>query len=414
MSSEGASLERAPTVSISGPSLVRGTRAYRFASLALFLAGFATFSQLYCVQPLLPIFSQYFGVSPTVSSLALSLSTGFLAVSIFVAAPISEAFGRRGLMFASMMAASVLNLLAATTPSWSIMLLLRGLEGVALGGVPAVAMAYLAEEMEPTGLGLAMGLYVAGNAFGGMAGRVVTGALAEVLSWRAALGGVGATGLIAAIGFRLWLPVSRNFTPRRQFDVGFHLRAWSTHLRDPGLALLFAIAFLSMGSFVAVYNFLSFRLTVAPYRLSQGQLGLIFSVYIFGIGASAVAGLITQRFDRRLVLPAAVVLTALGVVVTLSSSLPMIVLGVVLLTSAFFVVHPVASAWVGQLARVSKGHASSLYLLAYYIGSSAMGSAAGWFYALAGWPALVCFILVLLTAALLAALALRRLVVAPI
>jgi YNFM family putative membrane transporter len=403
MSLDGASLDRAPKTPANLKSLTRGSRAYRLASLALFLAGFATFTQLYCVQPLLPIFAGGFGVSPTVSSLALSLTTGFLSVSIFIAAPVSEILGRRGLMFASMTAASLLNLCVAITPNWTVLLVLRAVEGVVLGGVPAVAMAYLAEEMEPAGLGFAMGLYVAGNAFGGMTGRVVTGALAEAISWRAALGFIGISGLLAAAGFRLWLPASRHFVAQRGFDAGFHIKAWAGHLRDTNLVLLFAIGFLSMGSFVAVYNFLSFRLVASPFSLSQGQLGLIFSVYLFGIGASSVAGLITQRIDRRVVLPVAVVMTALGAAVTLSSSLAVIVIGVVLLTSAFFVVHPVASAWVGQLARGSKGHASSLYLLAYYLGSSAMGSAGGWFYAAGGWPWMVGFVLVLLTLAFAAA-----------
>ena len=123
---------------------------------------------------------------------------------------------------------------------------------------------------------------------------------------------------------------------------------------------------------------------------------MIFTVYLFGIGASSVAGIITQKIDRRVVLPAASVLTAAGVAVTLAHQLTLIVAGIALLTSGFFVVHSVASAWVGQQARGAKGHASSLYLLAYYIGSSAMGSAGGWFFSRGGWSALVQFVVSLL------------------
>src|SRR5580698_9529314 len=83
----------------------RGSGAYRRISLALFMAGFATFSLLYCVQPLLPTFSADFHVGPAESSLALSLSTGFLALAILGAAALSERVGRRGLMLTSMFAA---------------------------------------------------------------------------------------------------------------------------------------------------------------------------------------------------------------------------------------------------------------------------------------------------------------------
>jgi len=153
----------------------RGTPAYARINWALFLSGYAVFSQIYCTQPLLPVLSEHFGVGAAASSLALSLTTGCLALSIFLAGALSESVGRKPLMFASLIAAAALELAAAAAPTWEILLALRALEGLALGGAPAVAMAYLAEEIEPAGLGSAMGLYIGGNALGGMAGRVVTG-----------------------------------------------------------------------------------------------------------------------------------------------------------------------------------------------------------------------------------------------
>jgi len=389
--------------------LLRGTSSYRRASLALFLSGFATFSLLYCVQPLMPIFAADFGVSPAASSLSLSLSTGFLAFAIFCAAAVSESFGRRSLMFASLLGAALCTIACALVPSWHALLVIRALEGLLLGGVPAVAMAYLSEEIDPRGLGASMGLYIAGNAFGGMAGRVVTGTLAEFFSWRVALGALGVLGLAAAIGFFLLLPASRNFTPRKGFDARFHVRAWAGHLSNPALPLLFAIGFLAMGTFVTVYNYIGFRLVQPPYNLNQTELGLIFTVYLFGIAASWVAGMLGDRIGHFIVLPAGIAVAALGVTATLSSSLPLIVLGIVLLTSGFFVAHSVASALVGRLARGTKGHASALYLLSYYIGSSVAGSVGGYFWGADGWDAVVSFTLALLVLGMVAALAAARL-----
>ena len=68
-----------------------GTPAFRRVTLALTAAGFSTFAVLYCVQPLLPVFSTEFHVSPAESSLALSLSTGLLAIGLLMAGPLSEA-----------------------------------------------------------------------------------------------------------------------------------------------------------------------------------------------------------------------------------------------------------------------------------------------------------------------------------
>lgn len=399
MAPQPAAIQDHPTVWIR-----RGSSAYRRISGALFLAGFATFSLLYCVQPLLPTFADEFHVGPAGSSLALSLTTGSLAFAILCAAPISAAVGRRGVMFGSMFAAAGCNIAAALAPGWPWLLAIRALEGLALGGVPAVAMAYLAEEIDPRDLGLAMGLLVGGNAFGGMIGRVGVGALAELTSWRLALGVLGLICLVVALGFLALAPRSRNFSPRRGPNPGTHLGAWGDQLRQRGLLLLFAIGFLAMGALVTVYNYIGFRLMAAPYALSEGQVGLIFATYLFGIAASPVAGAAADRLGRGFVLLAGILLGAVGLTATLSHSLVGIVAGIAVFTIGFFVTHSVASGWVGVIASAAKGHAASLYLLAYYLGSSLMGSLGGWFWSREGWSAVVAFTAGLLALALVAAL----------
>ncbi|MDQ0473361.1 YNFM family putative membrane transporter [Labrys wisconsinensis] len=385
----------------------RGTPAYRRISAALFLAGFATFSLLYCVQPLLPAFTEDFGVSPAESSLALALSTGLLALAILAAGALSQAVGRRGLMFASLCGAALCNIAAGLAPGWHGLLIARALEGLALGGVPAVAMAYLAEEIHPRSLGLAMGLYVAGNAFGGMIGRVGIGALTELTSWRMALIVLGGLGLAAALGFIALLPASRNFAPRPGFDPKYHLRAWGGHLAHGGLPLLFLIGFLAMGAFVTVYNYAGFRLTAPPYGLGETAISLIFTVYLFGIAASSAAGALADRLGRGPVLMAGTLVAAAGVALTLAHALAGVIAGIVVLTIGFFMTHAVASGWVGRMAATAKGHAASLYLLAYYLGSSVMGSVGGWFWSGGGWWAVAAFAGAMLAAALAAAVRLR-------
>lgn len=390
-----------------------GTTAYRRIAAALFLAGFATFSLLYCTQPLMPLFAAHFHLSPAASSLSLSVSTAALAVAIMIAAMVSESLGRRGLIFASMAGAAMLNIAAALAPVWPLLLLARAAEGLVLGGVPAVAMAYLAEEIDPASLGFAMGLYIAGTAFGGMAGRVLTGLLAAEFTWRPALAVMGGLGLAAALGFRALLPASRFFTPRQGLGARHHLGAWAGHLADGGLPFLFAIGFLVMGAFVTVYNYAGFRLIAPPYNFSQSFIGLIFTTYVFGIGASSLAGAAVDRLGRRLVLPIGLGLALLGTLLTLVKPFPILLTGIVLLTIGFFAAHAVASGWVGRLARASKGHAASLYLLAYYLGSSIAGTAGGWFWQHAGWNGVAGFAGSCLLLAILCGLAVGRVSAAP-
>jgi len=390
-----------------------GTRAYLHANLALLLAGFATFSLLYCVQPLLPMFSRDFGVSPAASSLSLSLSTGFLAISIFICGLMSDGLNRKSLMTASLFASSGLNLVAALLPGWQQLLLVRALEGVALGGLPAVAMAYVAEEVHPAGLSLAMGLYVSGTAFGGMAGRMISGILADAYSWHVAVGVIGLLGVLTSLAFCWLLPPSRRFTPSRRTGSGHPARALAALLRQPGLPLLFTMGLVLMGSFVTIYNYIGYRLIAAPYNLSQTVIGMIFVVYLVGMVASAWCGRMADRYGRARLLTAALCLMALGAVLTLAGPLSCIIAGIVLLTFGFFAGHSVASAWVGRLASRSKGLASSLYLLAYYVGSSVLGSIGGHFLARYGWPGVVALVCGLLLIGLGLAARLTRLEAAP-
>lgn len=389
-----------------------GTQAYRRISLALFLAGFATFSLLYCVQPVLPEFAAHFGLGAAGSSLALSVSTGCLAVAIFLAGALSEGRDKRRVMFVSMALASLCNVAAAVAPTWGTLLAARALEGILLGGVPAVAMAYLADEIHPRGLGFSMGLYIGGTAFGGMAGRVGMSVLADHFGWQAAMATVGVLGLLAAFGFVALLPRGSGGEPQPRHDGKFsarhHLQAWLQHLGTPGLPLLFFLGFALMGVFVSLFNYAAFRLALAPYLLSQTQIGLIFCVYLFGIAASPIAGALADKLGRAPVLLGGVLVMSLGVLITLAAPLWWVIAGIAVLTFGFFVAHSVASGWVGQLAQQSKGHASSLYLLAYYTGSSVLGTVGGWFWEWHRWPALVGFSVVLLAASLAVAVHLKK------
>ncbi len=386
----------------------RGSAAYRRVSLALFLAGFATFSLLYCVQPLLPAFAEDFRVGAAESSLALSLSTGFLGLAILCAGAVSEAAGRRGLMFGSLVGAALLNIASAVAPSWPVLLIARALEGFALGGVPAVAMAYLAEEIHPRGLGLSMGLYVGGNAFGGMFGRVIVGALTQFTSWRVVLGGMGLLDLLAAVGFFILLPVPRNFVRQPRLKLRYHMAAWNGHLRHGPLPLLFLIGFLLMGAFITVYNYATFRLRGAPYKLSDAEISLMFLVYLFGVASSGVAGVLSDRHGRGPVLIAGIAMAGLGVGLTLLHPVAAIIGGIAMVTIGFFIGHATASSWVASAAVGAKGHASSLYLLAYYLGSSVIGSIGGWFWSAGQWPAVAAFVSGLLALAVGAHLWLLR------
>lgn len=391
--------------------LRRGTPAYRRANLALFLAGVVTFANLYCVQPLLPVFSADFHLTPAGASLSMSAATCTLAVALILAGSLSEIWGRTSIMVASVLLSSVLQVLCAFSPSFGVLVALRALQGITLAGLPAAAMAYLAEEIEPASFGLTMGLYIGGNAIGGLLGRVVGGTLTGAASWRVSLAVIGVLSLVAGLVFWRNLPPSAHFRPRPRAARAL-LVSLGHHLSDRGLPWLFTLAALIMGSSVALYNYIGYRLLAPPYRLSPALVAWIYAVYIVGILNSAWMGRLADRYTRRKLLWVNVITMLAGVVLTLAHPLPLIVLGMAASTFGFFGAHSLASSWVGRRAQGARAQASGLYLLCYYVGSSVGGTAGGLAYARAQWPGVVLMVGSMVVVAL--AISARLSVLAPI
>jgi len=377
----------------------RGSPQFMRVTLALFSAGLATFALLYCVQPILPVLSQQFGVSPAESSISLSLSTGLMALGLLVTGPLSDAIGRKSVMVTALMLAAICTLISATMTSWQGILMMRALIGLSLSGVAAVGMTYLSEEIHPRVIAFSMGLYISGNSIGGMSGRLLTGVLTDFFSWRVAIGVIGCFSLAGALMFWKILPASRHFRPAslrpRSLFINFRL-----HWRDKGLPFLFAEGFLLMGAFVTLFNYIGYRLLSAPWSLSQAVVGLLSVVYLTGSWSSPKAGAMTSRFGRGPVMIGASAIMLAGLLLTAFDSLWLILPGMMLFTAGFFAAHSVASGWIGPRARRAKGQASSLYLFSYYVGSSVAGTLGGVFWHSYGWTGVTLFISVLLLLAL--------------
>ena len=389
--------------------IAAGTPDFKRTNRALFFGGFSCFALLYCVQPLMPVLAREFTLSAAQSSWALSVSTAALAISLLIMSTLSDRIGRKPLMVAAMLIAALMTLLCAFAQNYLQLLVLRGALGVALGGMPAIAMAYLGEEIEAPSLGLSMGLYISGSAFGGMAGRVLASLLSDVASWRIALGAMGLMGLLAACEFWRSLPRSNHFVasarPWSALPAGLRL-----HFLDAGLPSLFCLSFLLMGCFVSMYNYIAYRLLGAPFYLSQSSVGAIALLYLIGIFSAVWAGRLADRLGRRGVLWGMLTVMLAGLLLTLAGNLPLIVLGMALFTFGFFASHSVASSWVGRRARAPQALASALYLFFYYLGSSVIGSLSGLMWSANGWPGVVAMLAVCLGLALLIALRLRHLV----
>ncbi|MET0956511.1 MAG: MFS transporter [Cryobacterium sp.] len=385
----------------------RGAPELRRITCALFAAGFAVFAQVFGAQAILPAVSADLRIGASSAALMVSATTLGLAASVLPWAWLADRIGRVPAMKISIVAATVLGFSAPLLPTFEGVILARVALGLALGAVPAVSIAYLAEELAASRVAVAAGIFVAGNTFGGICGRLIAGPLSHLLGWRPAMLVVAALAAVAATAFVVLIPRARGF--RANGAQPFPLRTRILfQLRDPVMLGLYAQGFLLMGAFGAVYNYFGFRLLQPPFSVPSALVGLLFAAYFFGTLASRVSGGRVARFGALPVILTGIALMLIGLALLLTPTLPGVIAGLVIFTIGCFTAHPVASGQSGIRAQLGRAQATALYQLCWLGGTALFGWVAGIVYDLNGWPATVSVVGSLcLAAAVIAVLGLR-------
>ena len=380
-----------------------GTQNYRRVIVSMLLGSIVTFAVLYGPQVLIREFSREFNVSPSSAGNIISFSTFTLAVAMLFVSIFSDAWGRKAIMCSSLFMTSMFTVLSSFSPSFPWLLAFRLLEGLSLAGFPAIAMAYLNEEVSPGSVGRVMGIYVSGTAVGGFLGRVLISVLTEFFSWKISLLVLGLCSLGCSLLFWILLPKSSHFQPRR-ISLTHAISGFGAGLANKKLLSLYMIGFLLLGTYVTLFNYLGFPLSRPPYDLSQTVIGLLFVFQLVGSWSSIWFGRWADRYSRSLLILCGITCQLVGSLVTLYGNIWLTIVGITLYACGFFAGHTVASGWVGRIAPAGhKSQASSLYLLFYYTGSSLVGWLGGQFLGAYGWIGVVLFLcgLLLLMAALL-------------
>lgn len=381
---------------------------------AMFLAGSSVFALLYAVQPMMPLLSAEFGLTAADASWVLSISTLTLALSLLLSSLLSEFIDRRRLMIVAVTSTAVLSLLCALAQNYTQLLWLRALLGLALGGMPALAITYLSSEVPAARLSQTIGFYIAGTALGGMLGRAFGALLSDQLNWRLALLCLGLAGLAAAWQFQRILPhvlphamqsnsrrsqQLKQVTPDLQ-NLRQMISSVFVQIRQPKLLALFAIAFLLTGSYTGLYNYITFYLLAPPYLFSQSTVAAITVFYVFGIGSSLWGAMLTKHLPLRTLVPMALTLMLLGLCATLHPDVGIILAGIALFTFGFFATHTLCSNWLATLVQAPKALVTAVYLCCYYLGASSLGAFSGIGWDSGGWPAVVLLLALLLCLAL--------------
>ncbi|MHA6555950.1 MFS transporter [Corynebacterium pyruviciproducens] len=372
--------------------LKRGDKQFKQATLAMVLVGFAAFNAMYCTQALLPQLSDAFSAPPSTAALTVSATTGAIAIGVIPVSILSEHFGRGKVLSISLFVATLVGLLLPLSHSMGMLIALRALQGIAISGVPAVAMAWISEEIDPGYVPIVMGWYIASDSIGGLSGRLIPAFVSNAFGWRWALIVNGVVSVVLALIALRALPKQRRFVSRA-ITFGGEFRAILVHWRRPVLVTLFAVPFLALGLFVTMYNFVGYHLT-ENFGFPPALVGFLFVLYLSGTYSSTQAGKLSSKIGPGKVLVLSGILSATGLFLAYIPSLPVLIIGLLIFTASFFAIHSTASATVGILAKKGRAEASSSYVFSYYMGSSILGSTLGLVYQDHGWAGLITTLLI--------------------
>ncbi|SEQ28296.1 MFS transporter, YNFM family, putative membrane transport protein [Amphritea atlantica] len=365
-----------------------GSKPFWRATIALCIGSFMIFANVYVTQPILPELQREFALTTLEVSWSFTVTTLMLGLSLLFYGPLSDAVGRRPLMLISMAGVCLCTLLLSQADSFSTLVLLRGLQGLFLGGLPAIAIAYMGDEYSRKALMLAVGLYISGNSLGGISGRLIGGFVGEWLGWADLFLVMGVGSCFGLLLFWWLLPASRQFSPQPLNLSAMLSRLWD-HLSNPLLLLVYLVGGLNFFIFINQYSYITFVLSDAPYYLSPVWIGLLFLTYLTGTVGSTLSGRLAQQYGQLNCMKAGILILISGSLLTLSSALPLIVTGFFINSFGFFFAHSSASSWVSHQATHARASASSLYLVFYYLGASSGGFYLDPFWHWLGWEGVV-------------------------
>ncbi|EJG0326432.1 MFS transporter [Vibrio parahaemolyticus] len=349
-----------------------GTPEYKRITLSLALGSFLVFSNLYLLQPMLPTFATLFSISETQVNWLFAASTLALSFSLVPMAVLSESIGRKPVMMVGLFSIPAISALMLLGDSFIFLVACRALIGIALAAFAAVAVAYMAEELDKHAFSMAIGTYIAANSLGGIAGRISGGLLADNFSVDVAIEVMMVVTLIGVICMHYLLPKQRNFTPSSS-SLRHQNRAIIGHFRNQRVWFAMLIGGLNFALFVNLYSVMGFRLVSAPHNVPVGLASLIFICYLGGTFSSRCAGHWSKRYSSILGMFIGAVVSMAGMWIAAFESLAAMLIGLLLISFGAFFTHTLAYGWVGQNATQAKATATALYLVHYYVGGSLGG-----------------------------------------
>ncbi|STZ76832.1 MFS transporter [Bergeriella denitrificans] len=373
-----------------------------FLKAAVFIIGMSAFLQVYSVQAVLPVLMADLRATEVQAGLAVGATVLGVALMSPFMGMLSDAFGRKIFIVASLLYLSLPTALLAFSADIHQMIALRFLQGLAVPGITVVLIAYIGEEFEAGQVARLMAVYVSGTVLGGFLGRFLLGYLSEWAGWRGAFAVMAALSLACALFVWTQLPKSRRFTAKPDFQTAF--ATLKSHLHNRYVVSASLLGMCVLCSLVGCFTYINLHLADAPYRMGSSELADIFAVYLIGMVITPLSARLMARFGSVKTIVLAVCLSMAGVLMTLFAPIAAIIAGLVLVSSGVFVTQAATINYISAHVKQGRSLASGLYYMAYYSGGTLGAWLCGLAYAGAAWPGVAAVLLAVQALALLVVL----------
>jgi YNFM family putative membrane transporter len=362
--------------------------------LAVGLAGYCAFVNLYSPQSILPLLSQEFGAGAAEISTIITVSTLAVALTAPFTGAVADVLGRKRVIVAAMFVLVVPTVMIGLSDSLSAIIFWRAVQGLVLPPIFAVTVAYIGDEWPHHEATTAAGIYSSGSSIGGFSGRLFTGLLADLVGWRYGFYALGGIAFTCACLVALLLPPEKKFV--RSHGLVASGQQMLAHFRNGQLVATFAVGFGVLFNFICTFTYVSFHLAAPPFNLSASWLGALFVVYLAGSVLTPWTGWAVGRFGRRRFMVRVIAVWMGGIALTLAPSLTLIVLGLAISAACGLICQAVSTGYVTITAKAGRSSAVGLYVTSFYVGGSFGAALGGVAWTFGGWPACVALVGVML------------------
>ncbi|WP_066800164.1 MFS transporter [Moraxella oblonga] len=331
------------------------------------MIGFFAFLQVYSVQAILPILKTDLNASEVQIGIAVGATVMAIAMMSPFMGMLSDAFGRKRFIVGSLLLLAIPTLMIGMANSVDGLSFWRFLQGLSVPGITVVLIAYIGEEYKDH-LATMMSLYVAGTVLGGFSGRFFAGHLHELIGWRSGYVVMAFLTLVGAVWVLKTLPTSINFKKSENFSKA--LRTLLSHTKNRHVMSACLLGGCVLFSLVGCFTFINLHLSENPHHLSASQLANIFALYLIGMVITPLSGKLIARFGMTNTIIFAVSCSMMGVLITLTTPLWLIIVGLTVMSSGVFITQSATISYIASHVNEGRSLASGLYYMGYYGGGS--------------------------------------------